>query len=60
VLPVIQYCNVFRKYLQSYPPKPYNFAYAVNDHYSGANFGQQEKSDGNNVLGEYRVQLPDG
>jgi len=45
---------------QSYPPKPYNFNYAVNDHYSGANFGQQEQSDGQNVKGQYRVALPDG
>jgi len=34
--------------------------YAVNDKYSGANFGQQEKSDGQVVNGQYRVALPDG
>jgi hypothetical protein len=45
---------------ESYPPRPYNFAYAVNDHYSGANFGQMEKSDGQVTNGEYRVLLPDG
>jgi len=45
---------------ENYPPKPYNFAYAVNDHYSGANFRQQENSDGNQVNGQYMVLLPDG
>ena len=30
------------------------FVDAVNDHYSGANFGQQEQSDGQNVKGQYR------
>jgi len=45
---------------ENYPPKPYNFNYAVNDHYSGANFRQQEASDGNKVNGQYTVLLPDG
>ncbi|ODN00356.1 Pro-resilin [Orchesella cincta] len=45
---------------ENYPPKPYSFNYAVNDHYSGANFRQQEASDGNNVNGQYTVLLPDG
>ncbi|KAG8317306.1 hypothetical protein J6590_029877 [Homalodisca vitripennis] len=40
--------------------KPYNFGYSVNDRYSGADFKQQETSDGNSVKGQYRVQLPDG
>ncbi|XP_042886913.1 cuticle protein 19-like [Penaeus japonicus] len=41
-------------------PIPYNFNYAVNDAYTGNNFGQSEKSDGNNVWGSYTVALPDG
>ena len=41
-------------------PKPYSFDYAVNDHYSGANFAQNEKSDGHNTQGYYTVALPDG
>ncbi|CAL8111030.1 unnamed protein product [Orchesella dallaii] len=45
---------------EHYPPKPYNFNYAVNDHYTGANFRQQEASDGNKVNGQYTVLLPDG
>merc|ERR1711970_1360245 len=42
------------------PPKPYAFEYGVQDEYSGANFGQQETSDGAGVAGSYRVALPDG
>ncbi|KAK9709653.1 Insect cuticle protein [Popillia japonica] len=38
----------------------YEFGYQVKDDYSGNNYGRQEKSDGNEVRGEYRVQLPDG
>ncbi|XP_069990524.1 pro-resilin [Penaeus vannamei] len=41
-------------------PIPYNFNYAVNDAYSGTNFGQNENSDGSNVWGSYTVALPDG
>ena len=41
-------------------PRPYAFDYAVNDHYSGANFAQNEKSDGHNAEGSYTVALPDG
>ena len=41
-------------------PRPYAFEYAVNDHYSGANFAQNEKSDGHNAEGSYTVALPDG
>lgn len=41
-------------------PVPYGFNYAVNDDYKGTNFGQSEKSDGNNVWGSYTVALPDG
>ena len=39
---------------------PYQFHYAVNDQYSGNDFGHQESSDGNVVTGKYYVQLPDG
>lgn len=39
---------------------PYNYAYAVNDHYAGTDFGHNEDSDGNIVKGSYTVQLPDG
>merc|ERR1712168_933269 len=42
------------------PPKPYAFEYGVQDEYSGANFGQNEASDGASVTGNYRVALPDG
>ncbi|XP_076037776.1 pro-resilin-like [Oratosquilla oratoria] len=40
-------------------PMPHQFGYNVQD-YEGNNFGHSENSDGNNVQGEYRVQLPDG
>ncbi|XP_042861431.1 proline-rich 33 kDa extensin-related protein-like [Penaeus japonicus] len=39
---------------------PYEFAYAVKDQYNGNDFSHKEDSDGNNVLGTYSVQLPDG
>ncbi|KAF2368103.1 Insect cuticle protein [Trinorchestia longiramus] len=41
-------------------PRPYQFNYGVQDQYSGANFGHNEKSDGNAVKGSYQVALPDG
>lgn len=41
-------------------PKPYSFDYGVKDHYSGANFGHTENSDGKAVKGSYTVALPDG
>lgn len=40
--------------------RPYNFGYSVRDFHTGADFKQQETSDGNTVKGQYRVQLPDG
>ncbi|KAG7161678.1 Pro-resilin-like 123 [Homarus americanus] len=44
-----------------YPePLPYYFNYNVYDDYKGANYGQQEKSDGKAVYGSYTVDLPDG
>ena len=39
---------------------PYDFAYGVNDQYTGNDFAHEEGSDGNVVTGEYRVLLPDG
>ncbi|KAK3864963.1 hypothetical protein Pcinc_029395 [Petrolisthes cinctipes] len=41
-------------------PIPYKFSYGVKDDYAGADFGQNEDSDGNTVKGSYTVQLPDG
>ncbi|ROT66207.1 Cuticle protein 19.8 [Penaeus vannamei] len=41
-------------------PMPYSYAYAVNDHYTGTDFGHNEDSDGRAVKGSYNVQLPDG
>eukprot|EP00095_Tigriopus_kingsejongensis_P007915 snap_masked-scaffold132_size323655-processed-gene-2.16 protein:Tk07915 transcript:snap_masked-scaffold132_size323655-processed-gene-2.16-mRNA-1 annotation:"hypothetical protein DAPPUDRAFT_301173" len=41
-------------------PALYNYAYAVHDDYSGANFGQEEKRDGYATSGQYHVALPDG
>ncbi|TRY73450.1 hypothetical protein TCAL_05454 [Tigriopus californicus] len=41
------------------PPK-YEYQYAVADHYSGADFNQNEARDGYATNGEYRVVLPDG
>lgn len=32
----------------------------MKDDYTGTNYNRQESSDGNQVTGEYRVQLPDG
>lgn len=41
-------------------PKPYSFAYDVNDEYYYDNHGRQEKSDGKTTSGSYHVVLPDG
>merc|ERR1712025_762721 len=41
-------------------PAVYGYEYAVQDDYSGANFGQNEKRDGYSTSGQYRVALPDG
>ncbi|CAL4170377.1 unnamed protein product [Meganyctiphanes norvegica] len=39
---------------------PYDYAYAVKDDYKGVDYSKSETSDGNEVVGEYRVLLPDG
>ncbi|CAL4120938.1 unnamed protein product, partial [Meganyctiphanes norvegica] len=39
---------------------PYKYQYGVSDVYHGTSYGQFEVSDGDQVKGEYRVQLPDG
>ncbi|XP_069956315.1 cuticle protein 8-like [Cherax quadricarinatus] len=41
------------------PPK-YDFNWAVNDQYSGNDFGHQESRDGYDTQGSYYVLLPDG
>ncbi|CAL4171879.1 unnamed protein product, partial [Meganyctiphanes norvegica] len=41
-------------------PAQYEFNYAVNDQYSGSNYGHQENRDGYNTQGSYFVHLPDG
>ena len=41
-------------------PAAYNYAYAVADDYSGANFGATEQRDGYATSGSYNVALPDG
>lgn len=46
--------------LKKFQPKSYEFGYAVKDDYSGNDYKRRETSDGNQVTGEYRVQLPDG
>ncbi len=41
-------------------PPQYQYAYAVKDDYSYANFEAAESRDGYNTQGSYRVNLPDG
>ena len=41
-------------------PPAYDYGYAVNDGYSGANFAANENRNGYTTNGEYRVALPDG
>ena len=41
-------------------PPVYQYEYAVQDEYSGVNFGQNEHRDGYSTAGEFRVLLPDG
>ncbi|XP_066965726.1 cuticle protein 7-like [Macrobrachium rosenbergii] len=40
--------------------KPFEFEYAVQDHYNGLDFAHNENSDGTVVSGQYHVLLPDG
>lgn len=43
------------------PPRPFSYAYGVNDEYSGASFDKKETQDEHGVVsGEYRIALPDG
>lgn len=42
------------------PGMPFDFNYAVKDDYYGTDYGHQATSNGDQVRGEYRVQLPDG
>ena len=46
----------------AYPdvPPQYQYAYAVKDGYSYADFEASESRDGYNTQGSYRVNLPDG
>ena len=39
---------------------PFEYAWAVQDDYSGNDFGHNTNSDGKTTTGEYRVLLPDG
>lgn len=39
---------------------PYDFNYVVKDDYYGTDYAHNAISDGDQVKGEYRVQLPDG
>ncbi|XP_037791593.1 uncharacterized protein LOC119586929 [Penaeus monodon] len=41
-------------------PAQYNTQYAVNDEYSGNNYGHQKDRDGYKTQGTYYVQLPEG
>ncbi|KAK7034472.1 hypothetical protein SK128_023577, partial [Halocaridina rubra] len=41
-------------------PARYDFNYAVQDDYSGNDFGHQESRDGDVTQGSYYVLLPDG
>jgi hypothetical protein len=46
---------------ENFPPQPYQFEYGVQDQYTGANYKAAEtKDDKGTVLGEYKVNLPDG
>jgi len=46
---------------QEYIPKEnYRFSYAVEDNYSGNQFGHTESTDGAGTAGVYHVRLPDG
>jgi len=48
-------------YEKELPPQPYQYEYGVADQYSGTNFQHAEsQSDLGEVLGSYKVNLPDG
>ena len=43
------------------PPRPFKYAYGVQDSYAGTDFDKKEAQDEyGNVEGQYRVALPDG
>jgi len=43
------------------PPRPFSYAYGVEDSYAGTSFDKKETQDEYGVVsGEYRVALPDG
>ncbi|XP_068247649.1 cuticle protein 18.6-like [Palaemon carinicauda] len=50
----------YGQYSSEEEAEPYEFEYAVEDHYNGLEFGHNSESDGNVVTGEYHVLLPDG
>lgn|ERR1719215_1924202 len=39
---------------------PYSYSYSVQDEYTGNHFGASEVKNGDNVVGSYEVNLPDG
>lgn len=60
---VLLLCFLFSNSLaQEYPikGKNYRFSYAVEDNYSGNQFGHTENRDGAGTAGVYHVRLPDG
>eukprot|EP00094_Tigriopus_californicus_P012309 TCALIF_11898-PA protein Name:"Similar to resilin Pro-resilin (Drosophila melanogaster)" AED:0.33 eAED:0.33 QI:35/1/0.5/1/0/0.5/2/0/120 len=44
----------------NHQPASYSFGYNVNDNYQGAQFGHDEKRNGDSTSGSYFVHLPDG
>ncbi len=44
----------------SYGPAQYNFNWAVQDDYSGNDYGHQEERNGDSTSGSYYTLLPDG
>ncbi|XP_047735760.1 extensin-like isoform X3 [Hyalella azteca] len=54
------YSNRQPSYQEPEEGMPFDYSYAVQDQYSGNNFGHNTNSDGKVTTGEYRVLLPDG
>lgn len=44
----------------NHQPASYSYGYNVNDNYQGAQFGHNEKRNGDSTSGTYFVHLPDG
>ncbi|KAF7281332.1 hypothetical protein GWI33_004820 [Rhynchophorus ferrugineus] len=58
--PVAKYAPAPAYKEESYEPIPYEFNYGIQDPHTGDFHSQEEKSDGNHVVGQYSLHEADG